>query len=98
VWATEASYDDMTDKYVKPTEICDLAIETDPAVIVSELSKEPFREKKLEELEVSLTGKERALWEVLKRQSETSRKKQRVINIKAAAAELDISRQMAPGI
>jgi hypothetical protein len=35
------------------------------------------------------------LWMILKRQAETSDKEQRVINIKAAAAELDISRPIA---
>jgi hypothetical protein len=68
---------------------------TDPEGLVSDFSTEQSRTKVLERLEASLTDQERALWKVLKRQAETSHKNQREINIKAAAAELDISRQIA---
>jgi hypothetical protein len=95
LWAAEVSYVDVTEPYVKPTEICDLETKADPAGIVSDLSKERVREKKLEELDASLTDKERALWKILKHQAETLDKSQRGINITAAATELDISRQMA---
>jgi hypothetical protein len=61
----------------------------DPEGLVSDFSTEQSRTKVLERLEASLTDQERALWMILKRQAE------RVINIKAAAAELDISRQIA---
>jgi hypothetical protein len=67
----------------------------DPEGLVSDFSTEQSRTKVLERLEASLTDQERALWMILKRQAETSDKEQRVINIKAAAAELDISRQIA---
>ena len=68
---------------------------TDPEGLVSDFSTEQSRTKVLERLEASLTDQERALWKVLKRQAETSDKEQRVINIKAAAAELAISRPIA---
>jgi hypothetical protein len=80
------------DDYVKMAQI---GGRTDPGDLVSERSTEQSRTKIVEQLEASLTDKERALWKLLKRQGETSHKKQRVINITAAAAELNISRQMA---
>jgi hypothetical protein len=80
------------DDYMK---IAEIGSETDPAGFVSERSYEQSRTTKLQQLEASLTDKEGALWKILKHQAETLDKSQRGINITAAAAELDISRQMA---
>jgi hypothetical protein len=90
--AEDASSPFSKDDYMKMAET---GSGTDPAGVVSERSTEQSRMKKLEELEASFTDQQRALWKILKCQAETSDKSQRGINITAAAAELDISRQMA---